>query len=435
MATIKKLIDRKTAATENDIHTDEDVESIATHPTLQDPPDGGRGWLVVVGCFFGLFSTQGVWYSWGTFLAYYNEHMFPQHMTELSWIGSLWLAMSVILGPFFNYLAWRIGYFWLLVAGALCSCLGFMMASLASEIWHLYLTQGFLLGLGASLVWFPCISAPQSWFMERRGLAVGLAMAGSGCGGLVFNNVAQALMKTVGIHWAMRILGFIVLVLLAFSTQVVRPLNPPRKPGFPVTLVPFKNVQFCILFVIQVITNFAFNIPSTFLPSYAQHVGSGDWTATNMSAIMSGIMVVGKVGSGWASDRIGRANMNTIVIMMAGLLCLVLWLPAKNEATVWAFAALFGVFGGGYMAMIPSLLVQVVGADQLEAANGLVFFGWLFGGIFGSPISSTLIDENGPDGPQYWRAIVFGGVMMFGAGVLALVVKIMRGGFNPFRKV
>ena len=85
--------------------------------------------------------------------------------------------------------------------------------------------------------------------------------------------------------------------------------------------------------------------------------------------------------------------------------------------------------------MIPSLLVQVVGPELLEPANGLVFFGWLPGGIFGSPIASTLINENGPNGPEYWRAIVFGGVMMLGAGVLAYTVKIMRGGFNPFRKV
>lgn len=76
-------------------------------------------------------------------------------------------------------------------------------------------------------------------------------------------------------------------------------------------------------------------------------MGADEWSATNMSAIMSAIMVVGKIGSGFASDRIGRANMNAIVISMAGLLCLVLWLPAKNTATVWAFAALFGCFGGG----------------------------------------------------------------------------------------
>ena len=191
--------------------------------------------------------------------------MFPGQMTALSWVGSLWLAMSVLLGPLFSYLAWRIGYTWLLVLGTLCSSLGFMMASLASEVWHLYLTQGFLLGLGASLIWFPCISSPQSWFLKNRGLAVGISMAGSGCGGLVFSNVAQALMKTVGIHWAMRVLGFIVLVLLSFCTLVVRPLNPPRDPGFPITLVPFRNPQFCILFLIQVITNFSFNVSFYFV--------------------------------------------------------------------------------------------------------------------------------------------------------------------------
>ena len=42
----------KTQYRDNSSQTNEDVESITSQPTLQDPPDGGQGWLVVFGCFF-----------------------------------------------------------------------------------------------------------------------------------------------------------------------------------------------------------------------------------------------------------------------------------------------------------------------------------------------------------------------------------------------
>ncbi|KAI9318586.1 major facilitator superfamily domain-containing protein [Dichotomocladium elegans] len=357
-------------------------------------------------------------------------------MTALSWVGSLWLAMSIIIGPFFNYIVARTGYTWLLGSAVFCCSFALMMASLATEVWQLYLTQGLLAGFGAGLVWFPCISAAQQWFSKRRGMSVGLAISGSGCGGLVFSNIVQAVINTIDHRWALRVMGFMSLVMLSFTAWVVRPLNLPSKDKAPlVNLRPFKNKQFCILFAIQFITNFAFNIPSSFLPSYATYLGMSDWVSTNMGAIMSGIMVVGKIGSGCTSDYVGRANMTFFVIMMTGLLCLALWYNATTEASVWAFAALFGLFGGGYMAMIPALLAQVVGLEEIESSNGLLFFAWLVGGIFGSPIASKLIDENGPNGPQYGHAIIFGGVLIVFAGLMALAVRIMRGGFNPLKKV
>lgn len=55
-------------------------------------------------------------------------------MTALSWIGSFWLALSNIVGPFFGYLAGRIGYGWMLTAAVLCCTLSMMFASLATEV-------------------------------------------------------------------------------------------------------------------------------------------------------------------------------------------------------------------------------------------------------------------------------------------------------------
>lgn len=66
--------------------------------------------------------------------------------------------------------------------------------------------------------------------------------------------------------------------------------------------------------------------------------------STNMGAIMSGVMVIGKIGSGLSSDYLGRANVTALVILISGLLCLALWLNAYTEPAVWAFGILFGMY-------------------------------------------------------------------------------------------
>ncbi|KAG1049897.1 hypothetical protein G6F43_007801 [Rhizopus delemar] len=294
-------------------------------------------------------------------------------------------------------------------------------------MWHLYLTQGLLSGIGASLVWFPCISAAQQWFSKRRGLSVGIAISGSGFGGLVLANVVQAAMDRLGHQWALRIVGFISFVCLSIAACTVRPLNEMSEKNIKVfDLTPFRNKQFILLFCVQFIGNFAFNVPSSFLPAYADYLHLNPWIGTNMSAIISGVMIVGKISSGWISDYVGRANMTFFVTTMTGVMCLAVWLPAKNAATVWAFAALFGYFGGGHLTMVPALLGQVVGMEDIEAANGLLFFAWFFGGLFGSPICSVLIDEKSGN-PRYDHAIIFGGVLMIFAGLLAWTILAFLG--------
>ncbi|KAL4206843.1 MFS general substrate transporter [Rhizopus microsporus] len=416
----------------------EDAISITSEKELKEPPDGGRAWLVLVGCFCGLFCTQGYNYVWGIFLNHYNQHVFKDQMTALSWIGSLWLALANIVGPFYGWFSVKVGYKWMLITALFLCTLSMMLSSIATQIWHLYITQGVLSGIGASLVWFPCISAAQQWFSKRRGFSVGIAISGSGFGGLILSNIVQAAIDHVGYQWALRIIGFISFVCLGIASCTVRPLNEPSKQENVKLMVfdlrPFRNKQFILLFCIQFVGNFAFNVPSSFLPAYANYLGLDPWIGSNMSAIISGVMIVGKISSGFISDFVGRANMTFFVTTMTGVMCLAVWLPAKNAAMIWAFAAMFGYFGGGHLTMVPALLGQIVGMDDIEAANGMLFFAWFFGGLFGSPICSTLIND-GSDHPTYSHAIIFSGVLMIFAGLLAWAIRVMRAGWNPVLKV
>lgn len=229
-------------------------------------------------------------YSWGVFLRFYNTDVYVGEMTKLSWIGSICIALYFIIGPVNEWVVHKLGYTKMLAIATIICPLALMLASIShkvnfkrclrkrlfiffTQIWHLYLTQGVLFGLGASFVWFPCISAPQEWFSKRRGTAVGITMCGSGVGGLVLSNICQAAMSNLDYRWSLRILGFICFFFLILATIFVKQ-NPAQKKDMNDNLHDMyqkqkklvKNVQFDMMLMVGFITTFGYLTPSFLLP-------------------------------------------------------------------------------------------------------------------------------------------------------------------------
>lgn len=59
------------------------------------------------------------------------------------------------------------------VSGALIMSIGFILASFSHPIWQLLLTQGFLVGLGMSLLYFPLLAPAPEYFTNHRATAMG----------------------------------------------------------------------------------------------------------------------------------------------------------------------------------------------------------------------------------------------------------------------
>lgn len=194
---------------------------------------------------------------------YYNKNVYVDQLATLSWIGSICVSLFFFLGPVNRLVIAKMGYRNMLIVGNIVCPVALILASFASEIWHVFLTQGVLFGLGASFIWFPCIGASQQWFSERRGLAIGLAMSGSGIGGLVVANIAQAAISNLGYRWALRIIGIMAFVLLLVTTMTVRPLGHIRQTGGQDQIIAwylFKNPQFVVIFLHGLITTFGYMV-------------------------------------------------------------------------------------------------------------------------------------------------------------------------------
>ena len=59
------------------------------------------------------------------------------------------------------------------ISGVIMVSTGFMLASVSSSVWELLLTQGFLVGFGMSLLYFPLLAPAPEYFTKHRATAMG----------------------------------------------------------------------------------------------------------------------------------------------------------------------------------------------------------------------------------------------------------------------
>jgi len=126
---------------------------------------------------------RGFTLSYGAFQTYYqHELLSSSSASAISWIGTVqaWLLIliGVLSGPLFD-----LGYFRsMLFAGNCFVVLGIMMLSLATKYWHVFLTQGICMGLGAGLLYIPSLALVGIWFSRKRSLAMGIVTSGIAVG-------------------------------------------------------------------------------------------------------------------------------------------------------------------------------------------------------------------------------------------------------------
>lgn len=148
---------------------------------------------------------------------------------------------------------------------------------------------------------------------------------------------------------------------------------------------------------------------------------------------MSAVNAAARICTGYMGDKLGRFNSLFICTFLAGVMCLAIWINTYNEATIWVFAVLYGFFGGGYIALFPTVQPQVVGLENISPAVGLLYFTNLFGYMFGTPIASALINTASP--PNYQYGAAWAGSMVVVGGLFAGWLRVAKGGWKIFAKV
>ena len=387
-----------------------------------DVPDGGsRAWLVAAGTAGILFCTMGYTNSFGVFQAYYMSHQL-QHETpdRIAWIGSLQnfliFASGAIGGPLFDRYGAKVMY-----PASVLYALAVMLTSLCTQYWHFMLAQGVLTGIADGLLMFPAMSAMTHYFNKKRGAAMGLAIAGSSLGGVVFP-IALGKMLTesdIGFGWSIRICGFVMIPILVFSCLTVKARLPPRKTSFFLPSA-FKNILYDTLLASIFCLLIGMFVPLIFIPTYAIQHGVDPTLASYLVAILNGASVFGRILPGIAADRFGRLNVLAAMGAGTGVLVLV-WPRVGGTAGIVVFSVFFGFTSGAIVSGATVALSMC--PDSLEDMGTWMGQGMAIASLaalVGPPVTGALVERFG----GFTEVSVFGGVFTLVGAALAVVAKI-----------
>ncbi|KAL4929367.1 MCT family MFS transporter [Aspergillus undulatus] len=401
------------------------------NPKAEVPDGGAVAWLVVLGCWCTSFCSFGWLNSVGIFQEYYQNDLLRNYSTSaVSWIPSLEIFFMMAMGPIVGVLYDRHGPQWLIRIGSIMHVFGLMMTSLSREYYQILLSQGLCSALGVSMIFQPSLTCAAGWFDSKRGAAFGILFTGSSIGGVVLPILVTRLIRETGFGWAMRTCAFLILALLIVAILTVRPYKPPepRKVTRAELMKPFKEIKFLLLTIGLFIFTYGFYAPINYLTTQAVDAGMSQNLVQYLLPILNAGSLFGRLGAGFAGDKLGRYNVFIIVCYLSGIFILALWLPDSSNPALIAFAVCFGFFSGAYVSLLTPLVMQISPIAELGFRTGILFLVTAIGGLTTNPINGVIVDSQGG-----WAGLkIFSGLMALLGTTFVLAARVKATGWSAF---
>lgn len=143
---------------------------------------------------------------------------------------TIYSLASAFTMPLAAKLIERLGAKWQMMLGGAVAAGGIAIFAGSSELWQFYL-GGLVMGIGVglSIQYIPVILVNR-WFVARRGLVLGVVLAGSGVGGALLAVILTPLLGAVGWRSALLVLAGLML-LLTLIPSLFLIINRPSDVG------------------------------------------------------------------------------------------------------------------------------------------------------------------------------------------------------------
>src|SRR6202047_2089829 len=182
-----------------------------------------RWWIAMAGVCMQM--ALGAAYAWSVFRIPLSK--------EFGWSISQF-TLTFLISWFFLGCNAFLGGLWMkrigprvvaVVAGLLWGGGVFLASFSAHKLWWLYLSYGFIGGIGLGFAYIVPVAVLLKWFPDRRGFITGVAVGGFGAGALITAPVATRLIQSVGVLNTFAYLGIAYLIVTVLAGLFMR--NPP----------------------------------------------------------------------------------------------------------------------------------------------------------------------------------------------------------------
>jgi len=300
------------------------------------------------------------------------------------------------------------------------------LSRLTPHIVQFYATF-FVLGLVANATaQFAYTRTILTWFTSHRGMALALLLTGSGIGSILIPPLTEWIIQRHGWRSGFLLLGGIAILGFPLTAMLVR--NRPEaaivrseqrvETGMTVAGA-LRTAAFWILALITILSAFSENGLVTNLASILTQHGVLAATAALALSIRGGAGIIGRLGIGFAIDRVSPERIQSFVLALAATGTLILAFAGSAWA-VLVGAAVLGVGLGSEADVGPYLLARYFGRRHFSVLYGLTWTAYAIGGATGPLWIGHLYDRAGTYLPRF---IVYLAAVAFGAVILSFFLR------------
>ncbi|MEE9276399.1 MAG: MFS transporter [bacterium] len=391
-----------------------------------------RQWILISACFVLLSISGGMNFNFGIFIKPFADE-FQWSRSVISAGYSIYMGMLALSAVLLGGLADRYGARPVVLAGALIYGVSLLLSSRIQSLWEFYLLAGVVAGLGRGSFMVPINAFLQRTFTRNRGLATGLAGAGTGAGILFFSPLTGYLIAALGWRWTYLVLGLLLLamgipmaLLLRAPARERRKIPPGKgeaaKPPAQAESDPLPEAALGMRAILRRLPFWTISGSHTFdclchsvlivhLVPFAIESGIPKIQAAALLGALGVGAFLGRVLMGVLSDRVGAKRALFVTLLLQTLpIPLLLW-----TASLPAFALIsltVGLGMGGHGTMYPLVTREYYGPRRVGLLLGAFSTGASLGMAGGAFMGGLLHDITG----DYRLSFLFS----FTVGVISL---------------
>lgn len=317
--------------------------------------------------------------------------------------------------------------------------LSFLLTSLATAPWQLFMTYSLLLSMGTGAIYTVVNSTASRWFVKKRGLVIGITSSGGGMGIIIVAPFTAYLISTFDWRTAFVVLGLIIWVVMAAMSLPLRKdpsdmgllpdgirskgpmtqISNGRMPSPEFSLRQASRMrQFWLLGFTWLLFSLNLHMIIVHVVPYATEKGISAMDAAFILSLIGAANIPGRLVIGGLSDIMGRRSLGIACAVVQFLF--VLWLSwARDLWMFYAFAVAFGFLWGGAGTVITALIGDIFGTRSLGAIMGMMSAGWALGAAAGPAIAGYVYDA----AENYFAAFIMGAASLAIAAVLIALIR------------
>ncbi|KAB2332312.1 MFS transporter [Cytobacillus depressus] len=357
------------------------------------------GWIVVGLTFFTILIAAGIRSITGV-LIIPLEQEFEWSRSAISFAFAINLTIYGFSGPFIAAGLERIGIRKTMVYSMILLVIGMIASLFMTHIWHLNLIWGIMIGV-ASGVFLTVLSATvaNNWFEKRKGIVVGILMAATAAGQMIFlpllSNLTEAFSWRTGIY-VFIVLGILMIPIIAIwmrdkpaergllpygaaasqASPIIANKKNPIKEAFEVLWIGVRTVPFWLLSISFFICGLstAGLIGTHFIAACGLY-GISEVYAAGLFAFMGVFNIIGTMIAGWLSDRFDNRWLLFWFYSLRGLSLIIL--PFALDLRSYPMLVAFSVFYGlDWIATVPPTIR--LASEYFGKERGAIIYGWVF---------------------------------------------------------